>query len=475
MTLLKLPSSPRICVAKFWLHSSSFLHDPLCLAFYFSTALGNVLLSFIFAPLAVTYVQAPSSSNKVNRVVGGFISSNETTKTAKFIGEEEMIAEAYKIYKATKAKRPPSVRFDTPKSKHASCQADTTDSIVTEDTKRSSVGTFGQQVEVCTEDDQTYSTTHTYLNLVESEPIVTEVVYRQPSDACIASSEEAMANTDASFTEAIVTDVIYDSTISMADLENMNPHFRNSEPIVASVIYGEVGAFGDGAVDAEIDILAATETCAATATAVQLRVAERVSAGPTPKPRLPRLSARPQATLRASSMVEAVMSKDVTGCSIYIVAHNYAPEHTDELALSVGDEIQVISKPDGGWWEGNLNSMSGWFPANHTAAKHKRPAPVTPQANPGHNPGITITETQSILAETVTSPGWCRNSPPCPPSCRSSKVSLSDTAAMESAPLMMRPTPVMPAPVPAVCVTFVRCPVSCLNMQLVGKNILADW
>ena len=31
----------------------------------------------------------------------------------------------------------------------------------------------------------------------------------------------------------------------------------------------------------------------------------------------------------------------------------------------VGDEIDVIQRVDGGWWEGRIHDVVGWFPSNY--------------------------------------------------------------------------------------------------------------
>lgn len=49
------------------------------------------------------------------------------------------------------------------------------------------------------------------------------------------------------------------------------------------------------------------------------------------------------------------------------VIFDYEPENPDELKLTVGEVITVITKdiPDTeGWWEGELNGKVGVFPTN---------------------------------------------------------------------------------------------------------------
>ncbi|XP_064604049.1 uncharacterized protein LOC135469347 isoform X1 [Liolophura sinensis] len=42
----------------------------------------------------------------------------------------------------------------------------------------------------------------------------------------------------------------------------------------------------------------------------------------------------------------------------------YTPENDDELALEVGDVLEILKQEEEGWWEGNLNGKVGMFPSN---------------------------------------------------------------------------------------------------------------
>lgn len=44
---------------------------------------------------------------------------------------------------------------------------------------------------------------------------------------------------------------------------------------------------------------------------------------------------------------------------------NFQQTNEDELSFSKGDIIQVTRQEEGGWWEGALNSKTGWFPSNY--------------------------------------------------------------------------------------------------------------
>ncbi|CAL4092711.1 unnamed protein product, partial [Meganyctiphanes norvegica] len=46
------------------------------------------------------------------------------------------------------------------------------------------------------------------------------------------------------------------------------------------------------------------------------------------------------------------------------VVFSYAPQHDDELGLTVGETINVLQEVEEGWWKGVLNGQVGMFPSN---------------------------------------------------------------------------------------------------------------
>ncbi|XP_051934912.1 rho guanine nucleotide exchange factor 6 isoform X2 [Hippocampus zosterae] len=44
---------------------------------------------------------------------------------------------------------------------------------------------------------------------------------------------------------------------------------------------------------------------------------------------------------------------------------NFKQNNEDELSFTKGDVIVVMRQEEGGWWEGNLNGKTGWFPSNY--------------------------------------------------------------------------------------------------------------
>lgn len=45
--------------------------------------------------------------------------------------------------------------------------------------------------------------------------------------------------------------------------------------------------------------------------------------------------------------------------------YSFQGENNDELRFQKGDIITVTQREDGGWWEGTLGEMTGWFPSNY--------------------------------------------------------------------------------------------------------------
>ena len=89
------------------------------------------------------------------------------------------------------------------------------------------------------------------------------------------------------------------------------------------------------------------------------------------------------------SWTHFLQAMKVTGDQIYqtVKGHpdickaifDYTPEEPDELELTAGQLINIIKKPEGGWWFGQIEGTNntGWFPDNFvqpaSAAERQRP------------------------------------------------------------------------------------------------------
>uniref|UniRef100_A0AC34R4A0 Uncharacterized protein n=1 Tax=Panagrolaimus sp. JU765 TaxID=591449 RepID=A0AC34R4A0_9BILA len=50
----------------------------------------------------------------------------------------------------------------------------------------------------------------------------------------------------------------------------------------------------------------------------------------------------------------------------YAVAkYNYEPQRQDELQLTRGESVLVLERSSDGWWKGEINGRTGWFPSNY--------------------------------------------------------------------------------------------------------------
>lgn len=45
--------------------------------------------------------------------------------------------------------------------------------------------------------------------------------------------------------------------------------------------------------------------------------------------------------------------------------YSFKGSNNDELCFKKGDIITLTQREDGGWWEGTLGEMTGWFPSNY--------------------------------------------------------------------------------------------------------------
>ncbi|KAG9339490.1 hypothetical protein JZ751_023630 [Albula glossodonta] len=59
---------------------------------------------------------------------------------------------------------------------------------------------------------------------------------------------------------------------------------------------------------------------------------------------------------------------------------NFQQTNEDELSFNKGDIIHVTRMEEGGWWEGNLNGKTGWFPSNYVREVKGSDKPVSPKS-----------------------------------------------------------------------------------------------
>lgn len=86
---------------------------------------------------------------------------------------------------------------------------------------------------------------------------------------------------------------------------------------------------------------------------------------------------------------------------------SYDAENEDELSITEGDIINVIAQIEGGWWEGECNGRSGWFPSNFVVEVTDAPPPVVAPA-----PAPTAPVTTAPVTTTTTAPAPAPTSNP---------------------------------------------------------------
>lgn len=99
---------------------------------------------------------------------------------------------------------------------------------------------------------------------------------------------------------------------------------------------------------------------------------------------------------------------------------DYDPVNPDELELKVGALVKVLKKEDGGWWEGECNGKTGWFPDNFVEEVPAEQAAPPPKASA---PAVSLcrllactTARPALLLHLPTRPGatrLCALSPGC--------------------------------------------------------------
>ncbi|KJH42579.1 SH3 domain protein [Dictyocaulus viviparus] len=63
------------------------------------------------------------------------------------------------------------------------------------------------------------------------------------------------------------------------------------------------------------------------------------------------------------SPLKSVKSSSMASCAV--AKFSYDPRLDDELKLVRGDTIRVFDKSSDGWWKGENNGRTGWFPSNY--------------------------------------------------------------------------------------------------------------
>lgn len=75
--------------------------------------------------------------------------------------------------------------------------------------------------------------------------------------------------------------------------------------------------------------------------------------------------AAPPAAPAAPPAPPAAAEEESGSSNMVEALFDHEAEEEDELNFSAGDFVEVIDKPDGGWWRGRFNGKEGLFPSNY--------------------------------------------------------------------------------------------------------------
>ncbi|XP_041846004.1 rho guanine nucleotide exchange factor 6 isoform X3 [Melanotaenia boesemani] len=76
-------------------------------------------------------------------------------------------------------------------------------------------------------------------------------------------------------------------------------------------------------------------------------------------------SAKSKGSLRRQSKSVEMSENGSAGQLMVKARFNFKQNNEDELSFNKGEMIIVTRQEEGGWWEGTLNSKTGWFPSNY--------------------------------------------------------------------------------------------------------------
>ena len=97
------------------------------------------------------------------------------------------------------------------------------------------------------------------------------------------------------------------------------------------------------------------------------------------------------------NMLSQDLGSDSMSSAIKLVQakFNFKPSNNDELCFSKDDIITLTQWPSGGWWEGTLNGITGWFPSNYVQPLSSSDAELSITDNHMINSGVNNTDPDS--------------------------------------------------------------------------------
>lgn len=81
---------------------------------------------------------------------------------------------------------------------------------------------------------------------------------------------------------------------------------------------------------------------------------------------VPAISSRATPRRRSPPLMNGLVSGAQPQPVVYVRAlYDYEADDRTSLSFHEGDEIQVITQLESGWWDGVINGVRGWFPSNY--------------------------------------------------------------------------------------------------------------
>ncbi|PNF29656.1 Cytoplasmic protein NCK1 [Cryptotermes secundus] len=74
----------------------------------------------------------------------------------------------------------------------------------------------------------------------------------------------------------------------------------------------------------------------------------------------------PSRAIESPTMGRRLPADPAEAIGTAVVKYNYQAQQADELSLVKGTRILILEKSNDGWWRGQSNTATGWFPSNYT-------------------------------------------------------------------------------------------------------------
>uniref|UniRef100_A0A914CNW7 SH3 domain-containing protein n=1 Tax=Acrobeloides nanus TaxID=290746 RepID=A0A914CNW7_9BILA len=96
-----------------------------------------------------------------------------------------------------------------------------------------------------------------------------------------------------------------------------------------------------------------------------------------------------------------------------VAINPYVPQEDDKLQLNKGDFVKILEKSPDGWWRGEANGHSGWFPSSYVEEISDKPAietviaPCPFEAQRSDELSFIQGECLEIIEKSFNNSDWC--------------------------------------------------------------------